>query len=120
MNYLEAEDDGHGPVPMEVGAMKARKETNARRVTAKQSMAKVWESTTNVTSTAQEVVRQRHVGRWHEFFLCVASGGHDRCHRAPRPFRLCEAPAGLSLFSQRVRTVALHEHSGTNATMIGT
>ena len=22
MNYLEAEDDGHGPVPMEVGAMK--------------------------------------------------------------------------------------------------
>ena len=25
MNYLEAEDDGHGPVPMEVGAMKGKK-----------------------------------------------------------------------------------------------
>ena len=24
-NYLEAEDDGHGPVPMEVGAMKGKK-----------------------------------------------------------------------------------------------
>ena len=23
-NYLEAEDDGHGPVPMEVGAMKSK------------------------------------------------------------------------------------------------
>ena len=29
--------------------------------------------------------------------------GHDGCYRALRPFRLCEAPAGLSLFSQRVR-----------------
>ena len=25
MNYLEAEDDGHGAVPMEVGAMKGKK-----------------------------------------------------------------------------------------------
>ena len=25
MNYLEAEDDGHGRVPMEVGAMKGKK-----------------------------------------------------------------------------------------------
>ena len=25
MNYLEAGDDGHGPVPMEVGAMKGKK-----------------------------------------------------------------------------------------------
>ena len=25
MDYLEAEDDGHGPVPMEVGAMKGKK-----------------------------------------------------------------------------------------------
>ena len=25
MIYLEAEDDGHGPVPMEVGAMKGKK-----------------------------------------------------------------------------------------------
>ena len=25
MNYLEAEDDGQGPVPMEVGAMKLKK-----------------------------------------------------------------------------------------------
>ena len=25
MNYLEAEDDGHDPVPMEVGTMKGKK-----------------------------------------------------------------------------------------------
>ena len=25
MNYLEAEDDGHGPVPVEVGAMKGKR-----------------------------------------------------------------------------------------------
>ena len=25
MNYLEAEDDAHGPAPMEVGAMKGKK-----------------------------------------------------------------------------------------------
>ena len=52
-------------------------------------------------------------------FFFVASSGHDGCYRALRPFRLCEAPAGLSLFSQLVRTVALHEHMGANATMIG-
>ena len=52
MNYLEAEDDGHGPVPMEVGAIRARKETKARRVTAKESTARALESTTRTTSTA--------------------------------------------------------------------
>ena len=32
MNYLEAEDDGHGPVPMDVGAMKGKKgEKGARQ-----------------------------------------------------------------------------------------
>ena len=25
INFLEAEDDGHGPVPMEVGAVKGKK-----------------------------------------------------------------------------------------------
>ena len=39
MNYLEAEDDGHGP--------------RARKVTAKESMARVLESTTRATSTAK-------------------------------------------------------------------
>ena len=47
-------------------------------------------------------------------FLSRASG-HDRCYRALRPIRLCEAPAGLSLFSQRVRTDALYEHSEVHA-----
>ena len=59
------------------------------------------------------MVRQRRVGRWRDLLSCVASSGHDRCYRALRPIRLCEAPAGLSLFSQRVRTVARHEHSGS-------
>ena len=47
-------------------------------------------------------------------FLSRVSG-HDRCCRALRPIRLCEAPAGLSLFSQQVRTDALYEHSGVHA-----
>ena len=32
MNYLETEDDGHGPVPMEVGAMKGKKEEKDKKV----------------------------------------------------------------------------------------
>ena len=47
-------------------------------------------------------------------FLSRANG-HHRCYRALRPIRLCEASAGLSLFSQRVRTDALYEHSGVHA-----
>ena len=31
MNYLEAEDDGHGPVPMEVGAMKGKKGDSGKK-----------------------------------------------------------------------------------------
>ena len=31
MNYLEAEDDGHGPVPMEVGAMKGKKGDRSKK-----------------------------------------------------------------------------------------
>ena len=56
MNYLEAEDDGHGKVPMEVGAMKGKKETEARRAVAKESLATVWESTTQAMSTAKGTI----------------------------------------------------------------
>ena len=56
---MEAEDDGPGPVPMEVGAMKGIKETKARRVTAKESMANVSESTTKATSQQEQRLRQR-------------------------------------------------------------
>ena len=31
MNYLEAEDDGHGPVPMEVGAMKGKQGDKSKK-----------------------------------------------------------------------------------------
>ena len=31
MNYLEAEDDGHDPVPMEVGAMKGKKGDKSKK-----------------------------------------------------------------------------------------
>ena len=31
MNYLEAEDDGHGPVPMEVGALKGKTGDKAKK-----------------------------------------------------------------------------------------
>ena len=54
MNYLEAEDDGHGPVPMEVGAMKGKKgDKKARRVTTKENTARALESTTSTASTAR-------------------------------------------------------------------
>ena len=50
------------------------------------------------------------------FFLARADSQWSRqVLSGPRPIRLCEAPAGLSLFSQRVRTEALHEQSGVHA-----
>ena len=44
MNYLEAEDDGHGPVPMEVGAVKGKKGDKGKKGYGK--VAKVWECMT--------------------------------------------------------------------------
>ena len=60
MNHLEAEDDGHGPVPMEVGAM-ARKETEARRAMAKENLAKNWKSTTKVMNTTRGTITAKAV-----------------------------------------------------------
>ena len=53
MNYLEAEDDGHGPVPTKSEQRRARKETEARRAMAKENLAKIWESTTEARNTAR-------------------------------------------------------------------
>ena len=40
MNYLEAEDAGHGPIPMEVGAMKGKKGDKGKKgLQQKESMA---------------------------------------------------------------------------------
>ena len=36
MNFLEAADDGHGPVPMEVGAMKGKKGDKSNDFAAKE------------------------------------------------------------------------------------
>ena len=44
----------------------------------------------------------------HDNRLCGARGG-------PSGPSACEAPAGVSLFSRRVRTEALYEHSGVHA-----
>ena len=98
MNYLE--DDGHGPVPMEVGAMKGKKK--ARRETAKESTARALESTTRTMSTARatsmakvtskartrgrnaktkdkEMTRDQHPTRASKAFAShVASGGTRR------------------------------------------
>ena len=38
MNCLEAEDDGHGPVPMEVGAMKGKKGDRGKKCFGKRKM----------------------------------------------------------------------------------
>ena len=41
MNYLEAEDDGHGPVPMEVGAMKGKKGDRGKKGYGKGKSGKI-------------------------------------------------------------------------------
>ena len=41
MNYLEAEDAGHGPVPMEVGAMKGKKGDKGRKGYSKGKCGKI-------------------------------------------------------------------------------
>ena len=53
VNYLEAEEDGHGPVPMEVGAMKGKKGDKSKMVTAKESTVRALQNTTRTTSTAR-------------------------------------------------------------------
>ena len=40
MNHLEAEDDGHGPVPMEVGAMKGKKGDRGKKGNGKGTFGK--------------------------------------------------------------------------------
>ena len=62
------------------------------------------------TAASEWCVRQTHQGK--SSFTTGAIGPSS-------PSALREAPAGLSLFSQRVRPAALHEHSGVSATMIG-
>ena len=61
MNYLEAEDDGHGPVPMEVGAMKGKKVDRGKKVYGKGEFGKKWESTTKVMSTARGTITAKAV-----------------------------------------------------------
>ena len=53
MNYLEAEDDGHGPVPMEVGTMNGKKGDKGKKGYGKGKCGKNLESTTKATSTAK-------------------------------------------------------------------
>ena len=50
MNYLEAEDDGHGPVPMEVGAMKGKKRDKGNKGYGK-SLGKYDKSTSTAKTT---------------------------------------------------------------------
>ena len=54
MNFLEAEDDGHGPVPMEVGAMKGKKGEKGKKGYGKgKSAARALGKSTRTTSTAR-------------------------------------------------------------------
>ena len=66
MNYLEAEDDGHGPVPMEVGAMKGKKRDKSKKGYGKgkygKSFRKVRQKTTSTArtpSTAEAVEKEK-------------------------------------------------------------
>ena len=61
MNYLEAEDDGHGPVPMEVGAMKGKKGDRGKKGYGKGKFGKIWESTTKVMNTARGTITAKAV-----------------------------------------------------------
>ena len=54
MNYLEAEDDGHGPVPMEVGAMKGKKgDKGQERLRQRKVQQKLWKVRQEQRSTAR-------------------------------------------------------------------
>ena len=53
-----------------------------------------------------------------KFFFFGPSQWSRQVLSGPRPIRLCEAAAGLNLFSQRVRTEALYKHSGVHAASI--
>ena len=56
MNYLEAGDDGHGPVPMEVVIMKGKQGAEARRAMAEENLARILESATNEMSTTRGTI----------------------------------------------------------------
>ena len=59
MNYLEAEDDSNGPVPMEAGAVKGSGNSGTKGKRDKESAAKTVESTTRATSTARTTSMKR-------------------------------------------------------------
>ena len=55
ISYLEAEDDGHGPVPMEIDAMKGKKGEKAKKKeTAKESTAKAMSTAKKVRKEEKE------------------------------------------------------------------
>ena len=74
MNYLEAEYNRHGPVPMEVGAMKGKKGDKRKRGYGKGKYGK----------SLGKYDKSKEYGRWGEFWP-PSSGGvfvpdHPHCH----------------------------------------
>ena len=59
MNYLEAEDDGHGPVPMEVGALKGKKGDKGKKGYGKGKNDKSFGKVRQKQRVQQERVPQR-------------------------------------------------------------
>ena len=71
MNFLEAEDDGHGPVPMEVGAMKGKKETEARRAITTKAVRKEKKKGRKAKEKDKEKMRNQRQTR-----VSKATAGH--------------------------------------------
>ena len=58
MNYLEAEDDCHGPAPMEVGAMKGKRGDKGKKGHDKRKKATSTEKTTSTAKTMRKEIKQ--------------------------------------------------------------
>ena len=67
MDCLEAEGDGHGPVPMEVGAMKGKKGDRGDEGPWQRTVwQKFWETTTKAMSTARGTITAKAVRKEKE------------------------------------------------------
>ena len=94
MNYLEAEDDGHGPVPMEVGAMKGKKGDTGKKgygegkyVKSLGKYDKSNEYTARTTSTAKAMRKEKKEER-------KAKEKDKEKTRSQRQIRVSRATAG--------------------------
>ena len=93
MNYLKAEDDSHGTVPMEVGAMKGKKGDRGKQGYGKGKFGKIWESTTEAMSTAKITITVKAVRKEKKEGRKAKEKDKEKT-RNQRQTRVFKAPAG--------------------------